>query len=142
VQRLARVSAALSRAATGKDVAEVIVEEAKEAIGADSGGVWLVDETDSLRLLAMLPDPPGGLRERFLSFPIDDENPLCLAVRLGEPVWIESWSDFAQRFPQSEARMRAAPDPRPTAFGCLPLRFEHEIVGGISFSFFRPQHFD
>ena len=141
MQRLARVAAALSRAATARDVAAVIVREAKEAIGADSGGVWMLDDTDTLHLLALLPDPPG-LRERFATFPIDAENPLCLAVRLGEPVWIESWSDFGQRFPESEARMRAAPDPKPTAFGCLPLRFEHETLGGISFSFFRPHHFD
>jgi signal transduction histidine kinase len=141
MQRLARVAAALSRAATAKDVAEVIVQEAKEAIGADSGGVWLLDETDNLRLLALVPNRPDGLRERFLSFSVDSENPLCLAVRLGEPVWIESWNDYAQRFPESEARVRAAPDPKPTAFGCLPLRFEHETVGGISFSFFRPHQF-
>jgi len=141
MQRLARVATALSRAATGKDVAEVIVQEATEAIGADSGGVWMLED-DTLRLLALLPDPPGALRERFASFPVDSENPLCLAVRLGEPVWIESWSDFAQRFPESEARVHAAPDPKPTAFGCLPLRFEQETLGGISFSFFRPHHFD
>jgi signal transduction histidine kinase len=142
MQRLARVAAALSRAVTAKDVAEVIVQEAKEAIGADSGGVWMLDHTDNLRLLALVPTPPDGLRERFATFPIDDENPLSLAVRLGEPVWIESWSDFAERFPESEVRMRGAPDPKPTAFGCLPLRFEHETLGGISFSFFRPHQFD
>jgi K+-sensing histidine kinase KdpD len=142
MQRLARVAAALSRAATAREMAEVIVREAKEAIGADSGGAWLVDEADTLRLLTLVPTPPGGLRERFLSFPIDTENPLCLAVRLGEPVWIESWADFAQRFPESEARMRAAPDPKPTSFGCLPLSIEQETVGGISFSFFGPHQFD
>jgi signal transduction histidine kinase len=143
MQRLARVAAALSRAATAKDVAEVIVQEAKETIGADSGGVWLLDDEGTLRLLALVPAAlPGGLRERFLTFPVDCENPLCLAVRLGEPVWIESWGDYAQRFPESEARVRAAPDPKPTAFGCLPLRFEHETLGGIAFSFFRPHQFD
>jgi signal transduction histidine kinase len=141
MHRLARVAAALSRAVTAKDVAEVTVQEAKEAIGADSGGVWVLDG-DTLRLLALVPTPPGGLREQFLSFRLDSANPLCLAVRLGEPVFIESWADFAERFPESEIRMRAAPDPKPTAFGCLPLRFEHETLGGISFSFFRPHQFD
>jgi signal transduction histidine kinase len=141
MQRLARVATALSRAVTAKDVAEVIVQEAKEAIGADSGGVWLLED-DTLHLLALLPTPPGGLRDRFMTFPIGSENPLSVAVRLREPVWIESWADFAQRFPESEARMRGAPEPKPTSFGCLPLRFEHEALGGISFSFFRPHVFD
>src|SRR5262245_571393 len=100
MQRLVRVAAALSRAATATDVAEVIVQEAKEAIGADSGGVWLLDDTDTLRLLALVPTLPNGVRERFLAFPVDGENPLSLAVRLGEPVWIESWQDYAQRFPE------------------------------------------
>ena len=142
MQRLARVAAALSRAVTAKDVAEVIVKEAKEAIGADSGGVWLMEDADTLRMLIMSPHVPPAILERFARYPIDTENPLCLAVRLGEPVWIESWSDFARRFPESEARMRAAPEPKPTAFGCLPLRFEHETLGGIAFSFFRPHTFD
>lgn len=142
MQRLARVATALSRAATATDVAEVIVREATEAIGADSGGVWLMNEGDTLQLLVISPIVPPEIVARFASYPIDTENPLCLAVRLGEPVWIESWADFARRFPESEARMRAAPDPKPTAFGCLPLRFEHETLGGISFSFFRPHHFD
>jgi GAF domain-containing protein len=99
MQRLARVAAALSRAATAKDVAEVIVREAKEAIGADSGGVWMLNEGDTLDLLVLSPELPPALLSRFASYPIDTENPLCLAVRLGEPVWIESWADFARRFP-------------------------------------------
>jgi signal transduction histidine kinase len=142
MQRLARVAAALSRAATARDVAAVIVKEAKEAIGADSGGVWLLEDADTLRLLVLSPELPAPILERFARYPIDTENPLCLSVRLGEPIWIESWTDFARRFPESEARMRAAPDPKPTAFGCLPLRFEHETLGGIAFSFFRPRTFD
>src|SRR5688572_25403874 len=142
MQRLARVATALSRAVTAKDVAEVIVKEAKEAIGADSGGVWLLNEADALQMLVMAPSLPPEIAARFSTYPIDTENPLCLAVRLGEPVWIETWADFGRRFPESEARMRAAPDPKPTSFGCLPLRFEHETLGGIAFSFFRPHQFD
>ena len=143
MQRLARVATALSFAATVKQVAEVIVKEAKAAIGADFGGVWMLDEGGtSLRLLTSAPELPPGSAETYASYPLTTDNPLCTAVRQGEPLWIESWDDYTQRFPASEARVHDINHPRPVAFGCLPLRFELETLGGLAFSFFRPQHFD
>jgi signal transduction histidine kinase len=142
MQRLARVAAALSSAATGKQIAEAIVQEAKAAIGADWGGVWLLDEGHTSINMLVAPGVPPSMKERVLRYPLDAENPLCLAVRLGEAVWIESWEDYARRFPASEKRMQDVPDARPLAFGCVPLRFELEPLGALVFSFFLPHRFD
>jgi K+-sensing histidine kinase KdpD len=136
MERLMRVAVAISSAATAREVAAAVVEEAQAAIGADSGGVWLLDTTRSRLDLLVLPGMPPGLKDRIGSFALDAENPLCLAVRTGEPVWIESWDDYARRFPSSEARVNAIPEPRPTAFACLPLRIENQTMGGLMLSFF------
>jgi signal transduction histidine kinase len=142
MQRLARVAASLSFAATRKEVAEVIVREAKAAIGADFGGVWMLGEDDHLGLLAAAPAIPAGSAETYTTYPLDADNPLCLSVRLGEPVWIETWDEYTRRFPVSAARVHELNHARPAAFGCLPLRFELEPLGAIAFSFARPHRFD
>jgi signal transduction histidine kinase len=142
MQRLARVAAALSSAATAQEVAAVIAQEARDAIGARSGAVWLLDEAKTHLQLLAAPGLPAGMLDRIINYPIDADNPLCAAARQGEPVWIESWEEFARRFPASEARVSEIPEPRPVAFACLPLRFESETVGAMACSFFRPHTFD
>jgi signal transduction histidine kinase len=142
MRRLARVATALSSAITARQVATVIVEEAKAAIGARAAGVWLLDEDKrQLDILAAEGMPPE-LQKHVACYPIDAPNPLCRAVQLGLPVWIDSWESFARNFPTSEARMRHFPQPRPEAFACLPLRIEKEVIGGLSFSFFEPRRLD
>jgi signal transduction histidine kinase len=141
--RLARVATGLSSAATERAVAEVIVAEAMAAMGADSGGIWMIDPSGTrLELLLISPTPPADMKQRISSYGIETENPLCHAVRTQEGVWVESWQEFARRFPASEARVAQVPPPRPTAFGCLPLRYHDKILGGLAFSFFRPHRFD
>jgi signal transduction histidine kinase len=142
MRRLVRVASALSSALVARDVADVIVEEAKAAIGASTGAVFLVDGTKTKLEMLAAPDLPAGLRERIGSYPLDAPNPLCEAVRTGEPVWIESWAEFAERFPMSEARVHQQPSPRPTAFACLPLRIEDQSIGGLAFSFFAAHQFE
>jgi signal transduction histidine kinase len=142
MQRLARVATALSSAATAGDVASVIVEETQAAVGADSGGVWMLDPSGlRLDMLASRGMPPG-MQATLAHYPLETENPLCLAVRTGKAIWIESWEEFTQRFPSSEARVRQVPDPRPRAFACLPLRFEGRTLGGLAFSFFHTRVID
>jgi signal transduction histidine kinase len=139
---LARVATALSSAVTARQVAMVIVEEAKAAIGARAAGVWLLDghkrQLDLLATEGMSPD----LQKYVSSYPLDAPNPLCRAVQVGLPVWIDSWESFARNFPTSEARMRHFPSPRPEAFACLPLRIEREVIGGLSFSFYEARRLD
>ncbi len=139
--RLLRVSAALSAAPTARDVALVITEEARKALGDDASGVWLFNAPHSrLDLLASrgFPEP---ILAQVQSYRVDADNPLCAAVRAGEPVWIEGWEEFAKRFPNSEARVRDVNQPRPQSFACLPLMIEETVIGGVAFSFMAPRTF-
>jgi signal transduction histidine kinase len=142
MQRLARVAAALSSAVTALQVAEVIVDEAKPVLGADTGGLWLLDVTRTRLVMVAARGVPAVMLDRISSYPLEAENPLCLAVREGQPAWIESWEDYARRFPASEARVAQVPQPRPTSFACLPLRFQAEVIGGLAFSCFGAHRFE
>ncbi len=138
MRRLADVATALSSALTALDVARVVVEEAAAEIEADFGGVWLLDSDHArLELVAergMLP----SMRGQITSFALATANPLCVAVQTAEPVWLESWDEYARRFPLSEQRVRDIQAPRPHAFCCLPLRIGDQVLGGLCFGYMRP----
>jgi signal transduction histidine kinase len=141
MRRLAEVATALSSALTARDVARVVVDQTSAEIEADFGGVWLLDDGHArLELVAergMLPSMRAGVA----SYALSTANPLCVAVQTAEPVWLESWEDYARRFPLSEQRVRDIKAPRPQAFCCLPLRIGEQLLGGLAFSFMRPHHF-
>jgi signal transduction histidine kinase len=137
MRRLGRIAGALSSAPTARDVCTLIVDEAHAALGADWSGVWLLDgKGKQLELIASQggPDQPRETK----TYPLTAENPLCLAVRSNESMWLETWQDFAQRFPTSEARVRHSP---PVSFGCLPLRIDDKMIGGLVVTFFKQRAF-
>jgi signal transduction histidine kinase len=138
MRRLAEVATALSSAVTALDVARVVVEQTAAEIDADFGGVWLLDSDHArLDLVAergMLP----SMRGQIASFALAAANPLCVAVQTAEPVWLESWEEYARRFPLSEQRVRDVQAPRPHAFCCLPLRIGDQLLGGLCFGYMRP----
>ena len=142
VERLLRVSARLSSALTAPDVAEVVVQEGAEAIGAANGGVWLLD-TDNQRLAMLrVRGYPEEMAKQFEFFPLEEDNPLCEAVRTGQPLWLDSWESYAKRYPSSAVRAEAYPRPPGFAFVCMPLRIGGRIVGGLAFTFFTKKGFD
>src|SRR5687767_15113040 len=97
MQRLAAVATALSSALTARDVVAVIVDEAKTAIGAFSGGVWVVDEARATLDMMAARGMVEGLDKYVARYPIDTDNPLCASVRQAQEIWVETWDEFARR---------------------------------------------
>jgi signal transduction histidine kinase len=138
MRRLGRVAGALSSAPTARDVCTLVVTEAHEALGADWSGVWLLSSRGTQLEIIASRGGDGEVPKDRKMYPIGAENPLCLAVRTNESIWLETWQDFAQRFPASEARARHSP---PVSFGCLPLRIDDEMIGGLVVTFFKQRVF-
>jgi signal transduction histidine kinase len=138
MRRLGRIAAALSSAPTAHDVCRLIVGEAHEALGADWSGVWLLDGKGRQLEIVAWRGGPGEVPQNTKTYPITEENPLCLAVRSNESMWLETWQDFAQRFPASAARAQHSP---PVSFGCLPLRIDDKMLGGLVVTFFKQRDF-
>jgi PAS domain S-box-containing protein len=132
--RLQSVMARLNLTLERHQVAAAIIEAGVEDLRALNGGVWLCDPgTRTLQLLHARGYPADTTP--FQMFSIDDPAPVSVAVRTGEPVWLESRADYARRFPTSEATARNADSPPELAVACLPLMFEGTALGVLALAF-------
>jgi serine phosphatase RsbU (regulator of sigma subunit) len=125
VARLSELSAALARAASHEAVAAAVLEQGVAA-GASGGEVLLAADAER-------PVAPGTTGHESQ----DAELPAAVALRTGQPVWIESRDERDRRFPQ------LADLERGTASLCaVPLVVGDDRLGALRFSFPRPRLFD
>ena len=139
--RLQAITAALSRAVTREEVARTLVERALAALGADEGGLWSLDPgaADAHLVFGTGFDPGARILWERISV-ADAPGPLGAALRRGEPVFVGSRAEAADRFPVA-ARVRDGFSAE-YAFACLPLEAEGRVTGGVSFVFRRAHRFD
>jgi serine phosphatase RsbU (regulator of sigma subunit)/anti-sigma regulatory factor (Ser/Thr protein kinase) len=135
--RLQRATAALARARTPEDVADVVVSEGVEALGASGGGM-LVPSGDGVHLavpgvVGYGVDLVGVLREERLDAPL----PAATALRTGEPVWLESRSERDERFPTLRGFEAGT-----ISMCAVPLIVGDESIGALRFSFDTRRLFD
>ena len=99
ISRLQRVSAALSEALTPLEVADVILTQGIEALGASAASISrLIPEEDALEVVAATGYPEAVLH-KFIRFSLDAALPLARSVRNGRAIWIESPEQLAEQFP-------------------------------------------
>lgn len=127
--RLQRLGARLVGAVTTEMAASVVLEEGVAALRALGGGLLLPTDGDRLRLAGAV-GYPAELVERLHGESGDADLPAAVALRTGEPVWVESATERDLRFPalaglESHARSWCA----------LPLIVEGRILGALRFSF-------
>jgi serine phosphatase RsbU (regulator of sigma subunit) len=136
VARLYELSAALARAASRDAVAAAVLEQGVAALGASGGGVLLAAEADRL----VVPGTVGydeHLVSQLQSESADAELPAAVALRTGEPVWIESRQERDRRFPELVNLERG------TVSTCaVPLIVGDNRLGALRFSFPQPRLFD
>ena len=136
VARLYELSAALSRAATHEAVAAAVLEQGVAALGASGGGVLLAADAGCL----VVPGTVGydqDLVSQLRSESKDAELPAAVALRTGEPVWIESREERDRRFPELINLERGT-----VSMCAVPLIVGDHRLGALRFSFPRPRLFD
>ena len=139
-RHLQRVTARMSKALLGPEIAEVVIDEGTRALGAFAGALWrLAADGSCLELIRARNFPE---LERFQTIPLVAEIPLGDAVRRGEPVWLETRAEYAARYPVSEARVRGLNDDANLAIACVPLRLDGRTLGAVFFSFNDARCFD
>jgi serine phosphatase RsbU (regulator of sigma subunit)/anti-sigma regulatory factor (Ser/Thr protein kinase) len=125
------VTAALARALTPAEVAEVVLHRGVPAVGAHSGVVALLnDQGDELQILSSVGYREGSMRA-WRRFPLAAAVPLAEAVRTGLPVMATSMAEVAERYPP----LRGSLVPVDHALACIPLAVEGRSIGGMSISF-------
>ncbi|WP_228037653.1 ATP-binding protein [Nodosilinea sp. LEGE 06152] len=132
--RLQTVTAALSEVLSPQQLADVIVEQSMAALDADAAMVALV--TPDQKHLAIVKaegyDLGADLVAAWQQFAIDAPVPLAEAVRTGQPVWLGSPSERAERYPHLAEYYNRYDF---SGWLSLPLKAEGRAVGGISLSF-------
>ncbi|HWN70919.1 MAG TPA: GAF domain-containing protein [Haliangium sp.] len=137
---LHRVSGALSAALTTQAVAQAMALHAARAVSCQSGGVWVLSESEgSIDLLESF-GPLATRVDRHRRIPLDSAMPLPLlaAIRSGDALWFESAAELAAAYPEMVAALDGAPG---AAAAVLPLRIEHRTLGVLTFDFDQPRQF-
>ena len=134
--RLYQLSSALARAATHEAVATAVLEQGVAALGASGGGLLLASDADRL----VVPGTTGyddEVVERLRSKSKDAELPAGVALRTGEPVWLETREERDSRFPELANLERGT-----VSVCAVPLVVGDRRLGALRFSFPRPRLFD
>ncbi len=128
------VTAALSAARDPSAVAAVVVERARDLVGA-VGATFRVLRGDTLEVLAATGDvhDPGHFRPVRLG----GDVPVCAAATLGEPLWLEDRAAMEARFPRAAAACAGC-----GGIAALPLAARGRQIGTLAFMFDRPRAFD
>jgi signal transduction histidine kinase len=138
--RLQAVTSALSRSVTEAEVAAVVVRQAVDATGSDTGGILyqLSEDGRVLELLAHHATPAEPMQQvtRLL---LDDDMPAAYVARTREAVWIENAEDYEKHFPRLARLFR--PHTRAEAMSVVPLLVGDRLLGVIGMGFRSPRAF-
>jgi PAS domain S-box-containing protein len=132
MSRLQRVSAALSEALTPVEVADVILTQGIEALGASAASICrLVPKEHALEVVAATGYPEDVLRA-FARFSLDAPLPLAQSVRTGNAMWIESQEQLAEQFPDL---VSARVGLHLNSSASIPLLVKGKAFGALGLSF-------
>ena len=134
--RLQETTAALARALTPQEVAATAAAQGRDALGADSAWVALLDEQRRALELAHAAGHATDTVQRFQSLPLDAELPLAEAARTTTPLWLESAEAIFGPYPRfREVR------PQAQSAALLPLADGGVALGAIGLVFDRRRTF-
>ena len=100
LQQLQGLSAALSNALTRADVAEIVVDEVSDAVGASGAAVAVVADERSVRTLAWH-GYAGDVVGPLLEAPFEAPTPGNTAIKRRESAFFASLDDLRSRFPRA-----------------------------------------
>ncbi len=136
--RLQRVTAALGATLMSEQVTDVILNEGISALEARAGSIVVpVGDGSMLKILGAIGYPPHIMRQ-WQQFPLSAATPLTDAIRLGQPILLESREAAVERYPQLKDMTEAFDDGAILAF---PLRIGERVLGGIGISTSHKQAF-
>ncbi|CAN5361392.1 hypothetical protein BH23CHL1_BH23CHL1_24580 [soil metagenome] len=133
---LLRMTAALSRASTPKEVAQVAIEQGLATLNADAGIIALRNAAGTHLHVAHTSGYPADIVERWHTdpLPVDRPVPLAQATSLGEPIWIRSRKEMLDHYPEMAER----PPIFSEAIAALPLIASNRVLGTFGLSYASP----
>jgi PAS domain S-box-containing protein len=136
LNRLQSVTAALSRAATPGEVADVILGQGIPAVRASAGAVLLLSEDGTSLEVARQRGYPRDLAQEGSRFPASPGTPLGDAVQMGRPLWVSSPEEMERVYgPEVRGAMENP------SVAVVPLRIDGHVMGVLGLSFAAEQTF-
>lgn len=127
---LQEITAALSRALTPAQVAEVIVDRSVAALDASAGALLVVKDGTMFEVVHVV-GQSQSIFEQFPHFPVDPAWPSGDAIRTGTPIWLESGEERLARYP----RVAQYAEDVPGSWAILPLIIDRLTIGCLNISF-------
>ena len=137
-ERLQAVAASLSAELSAPDTAAAVLREGILALGAGRGVITLLDPGgETLSIVASVGYDTAGWEERFDRFPVDAQYPMSEAVRLHEPIVIETSEELRTRYPDLSDTIHEGGSAL-----VLPLLDKAGPIGGLYYRFVDARTFD
>lgn len=134
--RLQMVTSNLAAASSVEEVAEALLGQAFEALGATSGSMVIRDES-TLRLVGAV-GFAEETKQRWERFPLDAPVPLAQAIRTGDPVLLTDPGELRESYPH----LAGAEEPVGKAWAALPLMAsDGRALGAVGLTFAEPRAF-
>jgi len=138
-RRLLAVTAALSEAATLDQVAQVIVENGIQAIGAEAGSLAMVNAGGTEWEIIRRTGYAEAIGKAWERFPVAPGRPLSDAALSRTPVVLKTNQEWVEHYPALASSVEATGY---EAYVGVPIVVGHQAIAGLSFSFRSPQAFD
>lgn len=130
--RLQEVSTVLSQALTPPQVAAAVIAQGVNSLGASAGTIVVLDDEGiNLEIVGAF-GFPQEIVNQWQSFPLSQQVPLADAVRGKEPVLIEAFTEWLERYPGLGPLGLITGNNSLVAF---PLTVEGRTIGAMGLSF-------
>jgi signal transduction histidine kinase len=136
--RLHALAGALSEAVTVEAVARAVIDHGRIVAGATVGEVMLLIN-DGKAFERISPDGDGEHSDDRTEVPADPGLCATVAVMSGQAIFIRSFDEWQERFPQSAS---FAADGGYESSATMPLLVEGAAIGVVAFHFTAPVNFD
>jgi signal transduction histidine kinase/GAF domain-containing protein/ActR/RegA family two-component response regulator len=132
----------LSEPLSDEDVARVVVDEARAAVGALTAIMWIVDEPPTHATLVRSAGHAPDALERYKRIPLERWLPMGDAMLRCEPLFFGSRAEFRDRYEVAEKLMTGERPFQELSYACLPLVVHGRAIGGVSLLFPQARAFD
>jgi len=136
--QLQSITASLAKALTPVEVAEVVVGQAINGLGAVAGSLAMLLEGEEKLEILCAKGYSDELMEPWRCIPLDAHTPISDTVRTGASVWLHSIEHAQERYPNLSGSLQSSEH---RAIAALPLIIEGHVLGAIGLSFDQPQAF-
>ncbi len=134
--RLQAITSALAESVTADQVADVVLAQGVEVVGASAAVLGLLSPDGATLDLVRATGFSADRLAPFEHLALERDTPLSEAIRTGEPCWLPTRQSYNTRFPEAAA---ASPRAETQALVAVPLIVNQQPLGAIGLSFDAPR---